>query len=213
MLGTPAISLKQRLFTGDTLVLASHNRGKLKELQALVEPYGIKVLGAGDLGLIEPVEDGLTYAENAMLKARAAASASGLPALADDSGLGANALGGAPGVHSARWAEKMPGGRDFAWGMEKLWVAIAASKDKRAQFTCALALAYPDHRPGEMHVGILSGTLTWPPRGTAGFGYDPMFVPDGFTQTLAELGSVVKDQISHRAQAFAVLAAVCFKRA
>ena len=211
MLGNPAISLKQRLFTGDTLVLASHNRGKIEELQILMEPYRIKVLGAGDLGLIEPVEDGLTYAENAMLKARAAADASGLPALADDSGLGANALGGEPGVHSARWAEKAPGMRDFTWGMERLWSAIAASEDKSVQFTCALALAYPDHRPGELHVGVLSGILAWPPRGHAGFGYDPMFIPNGFTQTLAELGSAVKDRISHRAQAFAALAAVCFK--
>jgi XTP/dITP diphosphohydrolase len=209
MLGKPAITPEERRFKGDTLVLASHNAGKVAEFQTLFTPYKITIKSAAALDLPEPDEDGLTFAENALIKSRSAAEISGLPALADDSGLCVHALNGDPGIYSARWAQP---GKDFNRVMEKVWQALqqSGSADTRAEFVCALALSYPGTHLSELHVGVLRGHIVWPPRGNAGFGYDPIFVPEGYTETLAELGAAVKDTISHRARAFEKLAAMCF---
>ncbi len=187
------------------LVLASHNRGKAGEIAALLAPLKFDVLRAWDLGLPEPEETGETYAENAALKAVAAAEASGLPALADDSGLDVFALGGAPGVLTARWAGP---DRDFALAMGKVEAALEASgsTDRSARFVSVLALA----RPGQealVFEGEVRGTLVWPPRGHAGFGFDPMFVPDGCAATFAELPPADKIRLSHRTRAFEKLLA------
>jgi len=200
------------------LVVASHNPGKVAEIADLLSPYGFAVRSAGDLGLIEPEETGETFAENAVLKARAAASASGLPALADDSGLAVDALDGAPGIYSARWAGE---GKDFAQAMrnveEKLQVLGADTPEKRrAAFVCVLALAMPEGVV-ETFEGRVDGTLVWPSRGERGFGYDPMFLPDGHERTFGEMSADEKhgwrhgddEALSHRARAFKAFAAAC----
>jgi XTP/dITP diphosphohydrolase len=185
---------------GTRLVIASHNEGKVREIAALLTPYGIDAVSAGKLDLPEPEETGETFAENAGLKAAAAARAAGLPALADDSGLEVNALGGAPGIHSARWGGPE---RDFGLAMKCVHRELEAARaeDAAANFTCALALAAPDGRC-EVFEGRVFGRLVWPPRGTRGFGYDPIFVPNGYKETFGEMEPSLKDAISHRARAF-----------
>jgi XTP/dITP diphosphohydrolase len=202
--------------TPGKLVIATHNAGKLREIRALLAPYGMDCVSAGDLGLPEPDETGTTFVENALIKAQAAAQAAGLPALADDSGLSVAALGGAPGVYTADWAEAGPReggpGRDWYMAMGKVEGKLAEQgpeTPRDAWFSCVLALAWPDGA----HVayeGRIDGTLTWPPRGTMGFGYDPVFVPQGDTRTFAELDPAEKHAISHRARAFAKLVAEQF---
>lgn len=189
-----------KLPKGATLVVASHNKGKVREIFDLLAPFGIAVKGAGELGLDEPEETGATFAENAILKARAAALAAKAYALADDSGLCVAALDGAPGIYSARWAGEA---RDFALAMgkvEKLLIALKRS-DRSAQFVCCLALCAPDGTV-ETYEGTVHGHLAFPPRGTNGFGYDPIFVADGMRETFGEIDPVLKHSISHRAKAF-----------
>jgi XTP/dITP diphosphohydrolase len=190
------------------LVLASHNKGKLAEIEDLLRPFRIEVVGAPTLGLPEPEETGTTFEANAMLKASAAAEASGLPALADDSGLVVPALGGQPGIYSARWAGPE---RDFALAMEAVEDRLRGKSDRRAHFVAVLALAWPDGHAvvcrGEAH-----GTLIWPPRGSRGFGYDPMFRPEGHALTFGEMEPAEKHRISHRADAFRKLVAACLER-
>lgn len=199
-----------------SLVIATHNAGKLKEISALLGPYGVKCISAGSLGLPEPPETGTTFVQNALLKARAAAEASGLPALADDSGLSVDALDGRPGVYTADWAERQhfegEPGRDWYMAMGKVEGLLqqkGTAVDRSCAFHCVLALAWPD---GEQVVyeGTAPGTLTWPPRGEMGFGYDPVFVPTGRDQTFAEIAPEEKHAISHRADAFAKLVAEQF---
>ncbi len=194
------------------LVIASHNEGKVREIRALLEPYGIDPVSAKALDLPEPVENGTTFVANAELKARSAADLSGLPALADDSGLCVEALGGDPGVYTANWAETADGSRDWELAMRKVEDALVAEgpdASRDAHFTCVLALAWPDGHV-EWFEGSAQGTLTWPPRGTVGFGYDPVFVPLGDTRTFAELDPAEKHAISHRADAFRKLVAAVF---
>jgi XTP/dITP diphosphohydrolase len=195
------------------LVIATHNAGKLKEIAALLAPFGVDCISAGSLGLPEPDETGTNFVENALLKARAAAEASGIVALADDSGLSVDALDGRPGVYTADWAERQwfegPAGRDWYMAMGKVEGMLAekgAETSRDAAFHCVLALAWPD---GEYAVyeGKCAGSLTWPPRGTMGFGYDPVFVPRGYSQSFAEINPEEKLRISHRADAFAKLVA------
>jgi XTP/dITP diphosphohydrolase len=186
------------------LVLATHNKGKLVELRDLIAPLGYEVVSAGDLGLAEPEETEDSFIGNALLKARAAAAGSGLPALADDSGLCVDALGGAPGIYSARWAGES---KDFAAAMQKVEDAIEADAggedvDRRGKFVCVLALAWPDGRTKTWE-GEVKGLLVWPPRGTNGHGYDPVFVAEGETETFGEMDPAKKHAISHRARAFA----------
>ncbi|MBL8549838.1 MAG: RdgB/HAM1 family non-canonical purine NTP pyrophosphatase [Hyphomonadaceae bacterium] len=184
------------------LVVASHNAGKVREIAALLAPYGVEPVSAAALGLPSPEETETTFAGNAVLKAAAAAEASGLPALADDSGLEVLALGGAPGVTSARWA---PDG-DFRVAMERVWRELAGGSDLRARFVCALALKRPGEKP-LVFEGEAKGTLVWPPRGAQGFGYDPMFVPDGLDRTFGEMAPEEKTPLTHRARAFEKLVA------
>ena len=194
---------------GPKLVIATHNSGKLREIRALMAPFGIECLGAAELDLPEPEETGVTFVDNAELKARASADLSGLPALADDSGLSVDALHGKPGIHSARWAEDESGARDFGRAMERVWREVeAAGPDAGhdAHFVCALSLAWPDGAI-ESFEGKVHGTLVWPPRGEKGFGYDPMFVATGMDQTFAEIEPQEKHAISHRAAAFRKLVA------
>ena len=207
--------MTRRLGTG-SLVIATHNAGKLKEIGALLEPHGLKCLSAGSLGLPEPVETGTTFVENALIKARAAAEALGLAALADDSGLAVDALGGRPGVYTADWAERQwfegEPGRDWFMAMGKvegMLQQIGPDADRSCAFHCTLAVAWPD---GEQSIyeGTAPGTLTWPPRGELGFGYDPVFVPQRRQQTFAEIDPSEKHMISHRADAFAKLVAEHF---
>jgi len=191
------------------LVVASHNAGKVREIGALLAPLGIETVSAGDLGLPEPEETGLTFQANAELKARAAADASGFLALADDSGLCVTALDGDPGIYSARWAGPT---KDFGLAMEKVEQALkeTGSDDRSAAFICGLALATPN---GDMDYfeGRVAGTLVWPPRGDKGFGYDPVFVADGYDITFAEMDPDAKHAISHRADAFRQLTDVFLK--
>lgn len=195
------------------LVIATHNAGKLKEISALLAPYGLDCISAGALGLPEPPETGKTFVENALIKAQAAARDSGLPALADDSGLSVAALDGMPGVYTADWAERQwfegQAGRDWYMAMGKvegLLQAIGSDADRSCWFSCVLALAWPD---GESvtYEGRVDGVFTWPPRGDKGFGYDPVFVPNGRSETFAEIDPDEKHRISHRANAFAKLVA------
>ena len=195
-----------RRFAGDRLVVATHNKGKLVEIADLLQPFGIAVLGAAALGLSEPEETGLTFEANAEIKARAAAVPSALPALADDSGLVVPALGGAPGIYSARWAGAT---HDFVHAMARVERELAGKRDRRAHFVAALALAWPDGHV-ETFRGEVHGTLTWPPRGARGFGYDPMFVANGETETFGEMEPARKHAMSHRADAFRKLVAACF---
>ena len=194
-----------RIVRGERLLIASHNPGKTAEIDALLAPYGIETVGAGALGLPEPEETGSTFEENAKLKARAAADASGLPALADDSGLVVPALNGAPGIYSARWAGAA---KDFRIAMERVHRELG-DKDRRAYFVAVLALAWPEREIATFR-GEVHGKLTWPPRGERGFGYDPIFVPDGYNQTFAEIDAA-KHRISHRARAFEKLVAARFE--
>lgn len=194
---------------GDRLVIATHNAGKLREIMALMEPFGIACVGAGDLGLPEPEEIGNSFVDNADLKAREAADLSGLPALADDSGLCVDALHGRPGIFSARWAEDESGERDWMRAMERVWRELEASgpdASRDAHFACALAIAWPNDGQAENFEGRVDGSLVWPPRGDRGFGYDPMFVPAGYDMTFGEMDPVEKHRISHRADAFRKLA-------
>jgi len=196
----------RRSLVGRKIVLASHNPGKLREIAELLAPYKIEVVSAGDLGLKEPAETGLTFIDNAVLKAEAAAVASGLPALADDSGLAVDALGGAPGIHSARWAGPT---KDFAAASERVWRETQAAdpKNTAAHFVCVLALCWPALPEGapvcDIFPGRVDGQLVWPPRGTNGFGYDPIFMANGRTETFGEMTPDAKHAISHRAAAFA----------
>ena len=190
---------------GGKLVIATHNSGKLREIAELIEPLGIACVGAEELGLPEPEEIGNTFVDNADLKAREAADLSGLPALADDSGLCVDALHGAPGIFSARWAEDADGNRDWMRAMENVWREVEAAGPEAghdAHFACALAIAWPNDGQVENFEGRVDGTLTWPPRGDKGFGYDPMFVPAGDDVTFGEMDPVEKHRISHRADAF-----------
>lgn len=193
------------------LVIASHNAGKVREITALLGPYGMAPVSAGDLGLPEPAETGTTFAENAAIKALASATASGLPALADDSGLEVHVLGGRPGVYTADWAERQwfegPKGRDWYMAMGKvegLLCAIGPDVDRSASFVCNLCLAWPDGHV-EHFEGRVDGTLLWPPRGAMGFGYDPVFAPTGHAISFAEMAPATKQAMSHRARAFARL--------
>ncbi len=195
-----------RRFTADQLVIATHNPGKLAEIAALLAPFAVAVAGAGSLGLDAPEETGASFVENAAIKAQAAAAASGRPALADDSGLVVDALDGQPGIHSARWAGP---NKDFAVAMARVEKALEGQADRRAHFISVLVLAWPDGHE-ECFEGRVDGRLVWPPRGNRGFGYDPMFVPDGHQQTFGEMPAQLKHDISHRAIAFRRLVAACF---
>ncbi len=205
-----------RLLTGK-VVLATHNQGKLREMRELMEPYGIELTSAGELGLPEPEENGHMFAENAAIKAVAAANASGLPALSDDSGLCVEALDGAPGLFSANWAGP---GKDFKPAMARVLVELAkrgaiAPEQRRAHFVSALVIAWPDGHQ-ELFEGRVHGEIVDAPRGTGGFGYNPIFKPDGHDQTFAEMSSTVKsgadEALSHRARAFRQLAAACLRK-
>jgi XTP/dITP diphosphohydrolase len=195
-----------RHFGGDRLVIASHNPGKIEEIAALLAPFTVAVVSAGSLGIPEPDETGDTFEANAALKARAAAEASGVPALADDSGLVVPSLGGAPGIYSARWAGAA---KDFRAAMARVKRELG-DRDRRAAFVAVLALARPG-APIELFRGEVQGSLVWPPRGDRGFGYDPMFVPAGSTLTFGEMDPADKHKISHRARAFAKLVEGCLQ--
>ncbi len=205
--------MKPRL-TDEKLVLASHNAGKLREIADLLRPYGMQVTSAGELGLPEPEETETTFTGNAILKARASAEASGLPALADDSGLAVTALDGQPGIYSARWAETDGSGaaggqRDFDVAMERVQRELEGKADRSARFICALCLYWPN---GDklVYEGEVRGQMVWPPRGARGFGYDPMFQPEGYEITFGEMDPDAKHAISHRADAFKKLVADVF---
>ena len=213
---TSAEKPAHRRITG-RLVIATHNPGKSRELRELLAPFGIEVVSAGELGLVEPDETGKSFRDNARIKAAAAAKASGLPAFADDSGLVVDALGGAPGIHSARWAGV---NKDFAGAMQKIETILRErnATDRRAHFACALCAAWPDNHVEEFE-GRVDGTLVWPPRGDKGFGYDPIFLPDGHTRTFGEMSAEEKHGLppqgkglSHRARAFLKLAEACLER-
>ncbi|WP_339781360.1 RdgB/HAM1 family non-canonical purine NTP pyrophosphatase [uncultured Thalassospira sp.] len=195
-----------RRFTEKKLVIASHNKGKIVEITDLLAPFGIEVVSAGDLGLPEPEETENSFIGNAQLKALAAARAANLPALADDSGMAVWALEGAPGIYSARWAGP---DRDFDLAMQKVQTAMGNDPDRRADFICALSLAWPDGHV-ENFEGRIEGDLVWPKRGKNGFGYDPMFLPRGFDQTFGEMPAAKKHDMSHRAKAFDMLVKACF---
>jgi len=202
--------MKRRLELGMRLVVASHNPGKVREIRELVAPHGLSVVSAGELGLPEPEETGDTFVANAELKAVAAAQGSDLPALSDDSGLEVEALGGAPGIYSARWAGEA---KDFTVAMRRVAEEVRGrggwgEPGPRANFTCALCLAWPDGAT-ELFEGKVYGHLVWPPRGGRGFGYDPMFVADGQPMTFGEMEPDAKHAISHRARAFALFAGAC----
>ena len=195
---------------GDRLVIATHNSGKLREIAALMEPLGLACVGAEELGLPEPEEIGNSFADNADLKAREAADLSGLPALADDSGLCVDALHGRPGIFSARWAEDENGIRDWTRAMERVWREVESAgpeAGRDAHFACALAIAWPNDGQTETFEGRVEGTLVWPPRGERGFGYDPMFQPVGYQETFGQIEPNLKHQVSHRADAFRKLLA------
>lgn len=180
------------------LLLATHNKGKLVEMSAMLAPYGVQVTSSGDLGLSEPAETENTFIGNALIKARAASAVSGLPVLADDSGLCVTALNGDPGVYSADWAGNP---RDFNLAMQRVWNGIKDTTDKSAYFVSVFALRMPDGTE-KIFEGRCEGQIVWPPRGTGGHGYDPFFVPDGDTRTFAEMTLQEKEQYSHRAKAF-----------
>lgn len=202
-----------RKLDGDTLLIATHNAGKLIEMRDLLAPFGVSVTGAADHDLPEPVETEDNFVGNARIKAHAASRATGLPALSDDSGIEVQALGGAPGVYTADWAET-PDGRDFMMAMTRTHnelEAVGAPHPRRARFCSTLVLAWPDGHD-EVFEGTVSGTLVWPVRGALGHGYDPMFQPDGYEITFAEMDFAHKNTISHRADAFAKLVKGCFER-
>lgn len=195
-----------RRFTRDQLLIATHNQGKLEEMQHLLKPFGVQVTGAADHDLPEPEETETTFVGNARIKAHAAAQATGLPALSDDSGIEIDALGGAPGVYTADWAET-PGGRDFVMAMERAHrelEALDAPHPRTARFCCTLVLAWPDGHD-EVFPGVMHGQVVWPMRGAEGHGYDPIFQPDGYSVTFGEMDRWEKNKISHRAKAVAQL--------
>jgi XTP/dITP diphosphohydrolase len=208
-----------RHIAGD-LVIATHNPGKLREMRELLAPYGVAAVAAGELGLAEPAETGTTFRANARIKAQAAAQATGRPAFADDSGLAVDALDGAPGIHSARWAGPI---KDFASAMKRVDTELGARgadapHERRAHFVSALCVAWPDGHIEEFEARV-DGTLVWPPRGDKGFGYDPMFLPDGHALTFGEMSAEEKHGLppqglglSHRARAFLKLAQACLPR-
>ena len=200
-----------RKFSGATLVVATHNHGKLEEITDLLAPFNVAVKGAKELNLTEPEETETTFVGNARIKAHAAARATGLPALSDDSGITIDSLGGAPGVYTADWAET-PNGRDFVMAMEKTNAALEAANapfPRRAQFRCTLVLAWPDGHD-EVFEGVMPGVIVWPMRGDQGHGYDPIFQPDGYDITFGEMDRWEKNKISHRADAFKKFVAGCF---
>jgi XTP/dITP diphosphohydrolase len=200
-----------RKFEGKELVIATHNIGKLEEIADLLSPYGVTLTSNADHGLPEPDETETTFVGNARIKAHAAAKATGLPALADDSGLMIDGLGGAPGVYTADWAET-PNGRDFGMAMQRAWdelKAVDAPAPRTAQFCCTLVLAWPDGHD-EVFPGLMPGQIVWPARGDQGHGYDPIFQPEGYAVTFGEMDRWEKNKISHRADAFAKLLAGCF---
>jgi XTP/dITP diphosphohydrolase len=200
-----------RRFTGDKLVIASHNAGKIREIGPLLKPFGVLVSSAADHGLNEPDETETTFAGNARIKAHYTAKGTGLPALSDDSGITVDALDGAPGVYTADWAET-PTGRDFPMAMTKVWDLLDSKNaplPRLAQFRCTLCLAWPDGHD-EIFEGIVAGDLVWPMRGDLGFGFDPIFRPLGFTETFGEMDPEQKHKMSHRADAFTKLVAGCF---
>lgn len=203
---------KQEFAKGQRIVVASHNAGKVREINALINPFGLEAVSAGELGLAEPVEDGDSFSANAVIKARAAALASGLPALADDSGLEVEKLDGAPGIYSARWAGEN-GDFDEAMmrvNMELVGKGIIDDAGRRANFTCALALVFPDDiDEAQIFEGQVFGHVIWPPRGDLGFGYDPFFVSDGEMITFGEMEPERKHEMSHRANAFRLFKAAC----
>lgn len=196
-----------RKLTEPKIVLATHNPGKVVEIKALLEPFGTDVVAAGDLGLPEPIEDAPDFIGNAKIKALASATASGMPALADDSGLCVNALGGEPGIYSARWAGP---NKDFNIAMTRVADELGDHEDRSAYFVCALCLAWPDGHT-EAFQGEVHGNLVWPARGDLGFGYDPMFIPTGFDITFGEMDPDKKHGMSHRHHAFVQLVDTCFK--
>ena len=216
-MSSPAQASHRKL--GDPLVIATHNPGKLKEMRELLAPYGIAAQSAGELGLGEPQETGRSFADNARIKAAAAAQATGLPAFADDSGLVVDALGGEPGIHSARWAGP---DKDFRAAMNRIQTLLIErgarnAEQRRAHFVAALCLAWPDGHV-EQFEGRVDGIVTWPPRGDAGFGYDPSFLPDGFDRTFGQMSAEEKHGLppngrglSHRARAFVKLAHACLR--
>ncbi len=203
-----------RQFTAPKLIVASHNEGKLVEIADLLADFAVETVGAAALGLPEPEETGETFVANAELKALAAATTAGLPALSDDSGLAVDALDGAPGIYSARWAETA-NGRDFDFAMHKVEMALNQKAQRQkyvprtARFICALSLAWPDGHV-ESFEGTVEGRLVWPMRGKNGFGYDPIFLPKGGDLTFGEMNAEAKHAMSHRADAFAQLVAACF---
>jgi XTP/dITP diphosphohydrolase len=202
--------MTRKLEPGTRLVVASHNPGKIREINDLIRPFGLSAVSAGELGISEPEEIETTFAGNARLKALHSALASGLPALSDDSGLEVDALGGAPGVYSARWAGAA---KDFNYAMQRVEQGLLEKfasdpASRRANFTAVLCLAWPDGET-EVFEGKVFGHLVWPPRGDQGFGYDPMFVPDGEDLTFGEMDVETKHAISHRARAFALFVAAC----
>ena len=200
-----------RKFTDPRLVVATHNTGKLLEIADLLKPYGVELSSNADHGLPEPEETETTFVGNARIKAHAAARATGLPALADDSGIEIDGLGGAPGVYTADWAET-PNGRDFVMAMTRSWdklEAASASEPRTARFCSTLVLAWPDGHD-EVFAGVMAGQIVWPMRGDQGHGYDPIFQPEGYDVTFGEMNRWEKNKISHRADAFAKLVAGCF---
>ena len=202
-----------RPFSGNTLVVATHNQGKLEEIADLLAPFGVQVKGAKELNLPEPDETETTFVGNARIKAHAAAQATGLPALSDDSGITIDALGGAPGVYTADWAET-PNGRDFVMAMTRTHdelQAMGAPHPRLAPFRCTLVLAWPDGHD-DVFEGVMPGQVVWPMRGDQGHGYDPIFQPDGYDITFGEMDRWEKNKISHRADAFKKFVAGCFDR-
>ena len=199
-----------RQFLESKIVIASHNEGKVNEIKDLLVPLGISVISSRDAKLPEPEETGSSFVENAELKAKVAAEISGLPAISDDSGLNVSALGGAPGIYSARWAGKS---KDFNKAMHRVADALLMSGqyDKKAYFHCALCLSWPDGE-SESVEGILPGQIVWPARGNKGFGYDPIFMPDGYIETFGEMDPEKKHGISHRSIAYKKLLKKCFPR-
>ncbi len=198
--------MTSRQFDGNTLLVASHNEGKVKEIKDLLENLRIQVVSARNLGLAEPEETGATFRENAELKAGLASQATNIPALADDSGLAIEALGGEPGIFSARWGGES---RDFNLAMEKVEKRLAGNKNRSAAFVCALSLSWPDGH-FETFEGRVNGSVCWPPRGERGFGYDPIFIASGMDLTFGEINPALKHSISHRADAFRQLSEACF---
>lgn len=196
-----------RLFDGNKLVIASHNKGKVREIGELLAPFGVETVSVGDLGLPVPVEDSDSFIGNAEIKSLAAAKASGLPSLSDDSGLEVHGLDGEPGIYTADWAGP---DRDFTIGMKAVIDKLGTSPNRNANFTCALSLAWPDGHT-ESFEGKVFGSVTWPMRGERGFGYDPIFIPEGYDLTFAEMDPVDKHAMSHRADAFRQLIDACFK--